>query len=217
MASSTCSGDMPRLQHLHAVSVEDGAHGSSVDAEPITQLVGCRASRVVIDQCLGLVGVELACPSGFGPVDGRWGWRSEVGGASVGASPGLLTGDLHCSKLPQGPRARATCVRRRREPGRPLSCWGATPNPRMSVFARRAGFEQVLPCPRPPPGSARRFAPSRGRAFCLLGDDSQTPACSDAWRRPNRWSPCVNRLLSGQSAPECRALLVSGQRRGGRR
>jgi hypothetical protein len=63
----------------HVVPVEDVADGSSVDAEPGTQFVGCRTSRIVLDQRLSLVGVELPCPPWFRPFGGRWGWCGGVG------------------------------------------------------------------------------------------------------------------------------------------
>lgn len=54
------------------MSVEDVAGRSSVDAEPVAQLIGGRTGCVALDEFLDLVGVELACPSGFGSVDGWW-------------------------------------------------------------------------------------------------------------------------------------------------
>ena len=76
MASSTWSGERPRR---HVVPVEGGANCSSVDAELGTQLVGGRACLIALDESLDLVGVELPCPSGFGPADGRWSRCSGVG------------------------------------------------------------------------------------------------------------------------------------------
>ncbi|MGH3435263.1 MAG: hypothetical protein ACRDRN_02220 [Sciscionella sp.] len=59
--------------HRHAVPVEGGADRAPFDAEPGTQLGYRRSGLVAGDEFLDLVGVELACPSGFGPVDGWWG------------------------------------------------------------------------------------------------------------------------------------------------
>ena len=57
--------------HLHTVAVEDVADRSPVDAEQGTQFVGRGTVQVALDQRLGLVGVELPCPTWFRPVDGR--------------------------------------------------------------------------------------------------------------------------------------------------
>jgi hypothetical protein len=65
--------------HRHAVAVEDIADGPPFDAEPGTQLGGCRSGLVAGDEFLDLIGVELACPPGFGSVDGRWSWFGGVG------------------------------------------------------------------------------------------------------------------------------------------
>jgi hypothetical protein len=64
----------------HAVPVEDVADRSSVNAEPGTQLVGCRTKRIVLDQRLDLVGVELPCPPRLRPIDG--GGAGAVGSGS---------------------------------------------------------------------------------------------------------------------------------------
>jgi hypothetical protein len=58
--------------HRYGVSFEDVADCSPFDAEPITQLVHSRSGLVAGDEFLDLVGVELACPSGLGTLDGRW-------------------------------------------------------------------------------------------------------------------------------------------------
>jgi hypothetical protein len=61
--------------------VEDVADRSPVDAESGTQLVSRCTSQVALDQCLGLIGVELPGPSLFG----RW----AGGGAGVVGSGSL--------------------------------------------------------------------------------------------------------------------------------
>jgi hypothetical protein len=79
MASSTWLGGEAALAHVHVVPVENGADGSSVDAEPITQLVGCRTGGVALDERLDLVGIELPCPPRFRPIGGRRSWCGGVG------------------------------------------------------------------------------------------------------------------------------------------
>jgi hypothetical protein len=84
-------GGETTLAHVHAVSVEDGADRSSVDAEPITQLVDSRSGLIAGDEFLDLIGVELACPSGFGSVEGR---RSGCGG--VGSFRSIISRASTC-------------------------------------------------------------------------------------------------------------------------
>jgi hypothetical protein len=65
--------------HRDVVPVEDVADRPPFDAESRAELIyGC-AGLVTGDEFLDLVGVELPCPSGFGPVDGRWGRCGGVG------------------------------------------------------------------------------------------------------------------------------------------
>lgn len=58
--------------HQHVMPTKDGADCPSVNAELRTQLVHRRSGSVAGDKFLDLVGVELPCPSGFGPIDGWW-------------------------------------------------------------------------------------------------------------------------------------------------
>jgi hypothetical protein len=90
------------LAHVHAVPAENCTHRSSVDAEPITQLVHTRSGLIAGDEVLDLLGVELACPPWFGAVERVWWGRV----ASVAVSPGLLPVCLCCSKFPQGPHMK---------------------------------------------------------------------------------------------------------------
>ena len=62
----------PAPTHRDLVSVEDVADRTPFDAEPVAQFVHGCPGLVAGDEFLDLVGVELACPSGFGAVDGRW-------------------------------------------------------------------------------------------------------------------------------------------------
>lgn len=64
---------------LRTAPVEDVADRPPFDAEPGTQFVHRCSGLVTGDEFLDLVGVELPCPSGFGPVDGRWSRRGGVG------------------------------------------------------------------------------------------------------------------------------------------
>jgi hypothetical protein len=69
-----CSGGSPRrpvgreavAALRHVLPVENGADGSSVDAESVTQLAGRRTRYAARDQRVELVGIHLACPSRFG-------------------------------------------------------------------------------------------------------------------------------------------------------
>jgi hypothetical protein len=65
--------------HRHAASVENVADCASIDAEPCTQLVHRRSGLVAGDEFLDLLGVELACPSRFGPIYGGWSRCGRVG------------------------------------------------------------------------------------------------------------------------------------------
>jgi hypothetical protein len=65
--------------HRHVVSFEDVADRPPLDAEPGTQLVHRRSGLIVGDEFLDLIGVELACPSGFGAFGGRWSRAGAVG------------------------------------------------------------------------------------------------------------------------------------------
>jgi hypothetical protein len=57
--------------HRHLVPVEDVADCPPFDAESGGWFVHRRSGQVARDEFLDLVGVELACPSGFRAV----GWR----------------------------------------------------------------------------------------------------------------------------------------------
>ena len=72
-------GGQATSAYVHTVSVEDVAGRASVDAEPVAQLIGGRTGCVALDEFLDLVGVELACPSWCGSVDGRWSRFGGVG------------------------------------------------------------------------------------------------------------------------------------------
>jgi hypothetical protein len=61
------------------VSFEDVADCPPFDAEPVAQFVHRRSGLVAGDECLDLVGVELACPPWFGAFDGRWSRFGGVG------------------------------------------------------------------------------------------------------------------------------------------
>ena len=67
------------MAHRHVVPVEDGADRPPFDAEPVAQFVHRRPGLVAGDEFLDLVGVELACPSWCGSVDGRWSRFGGVG------------------------------------------------------------------------------------------------------------------------------------------
>ena len=58
--------------HRYVVSFEDVADRAPFDAEPVAELVRRRPSLVTGDEFLHLIGVELACPPGFGALDGQW-------------------------------------------------------------------------------------------------------------------------------------------------
>jgi hypothetical protein len=65
--------------HRHLVAVENVADRPPFDTESGTQFVHRCAGLVAGDEFVDLVGVELACPSGFGSIDGWWGWCGGVG------------------------------------------------------------------------------------------------------------------------------------------
>jgi hypothetical protein len=65
--------------HGHLVAVENVADRPPFDTESGTQFVHRCSGLVAGDEFLDLVGVELACPSGFGSIDGWWGWCGGVG------------------------------------------------------------------------------------------------------------------------------------------
>jgi hypothetical protein len=67
--------------HGHLVAVEDVADCSPFDAESRAEFVHCCSGLVAGDEFLDLVGVELACPSGFGSIDG-WCGAGVVGSGS---------------------------------------------------------------------------------------------------------------------------------------
>jgi hypothetical protein len=77
--STWSGGGEAAAAHRDIVPVEDVADRPSFDAEPGTQFVHGGSGLVPGDEFLDLVGVEPACPSGFGPGDGRWGRHSEAG------------------------------------------------------------------------------------------------------------------------------------------
>ena len=63
--------------HRYVVSFEDVADRSSVDVEPVAELVHRRSGLVPGDEFLDLVGVELTCPPWFGSL---YRWWSRFGG-----------------------------------------------------------------------------------------------------------------------------------------
>lgn len=65
--------------HRDVASVEDLADRPPFDAESFAELVHGCSGLVIGDEFLDLVGVELPCAAGFGPVDGWWGWCGGVG------------------------------------------------------------------------------------------------------------------------------------------
>ncbi|MFE0025433.1 hypothetical protein [Amycolatopsis sp. NPDC059021] len=58
--------------YRHVVLFADVAGRPPFDSEPGTQLIHRGSGLVGGDECLGLVRVELACPSKFESVDGWW-------------------------------------------------------------------------------------------------------------------------------------------------
>jgi hypothetical protein len=58
--------------HEHLMAVENVADRPPFDAEPVAEFIHGCSGLVTGDEFLDLVGVELACPPGFGPVCGRW-------------------------------------------------------------------------------------------------------------------------------------------------
>lgn len=65
--------------HRHAVPMEDGAHRSPFDPEPVTELVHRRPGRVSGDQLLDLIGVELSGAARAVALDRRRLGRVEAG------------------------------------------------------------------------------------------------------------------------------------------
>lgn len=63
--------------HRYVVPVEDIADRPPFDTEPVAQLVHRGSSQVPGDEFLDLLGGELACPPGFGSLDGQ---QSRFGG-----------------------------------------------------------------------------------------------------------------------------------------
>lgn len=109
----------------HVLPVEDGADGSSVDAESVTQLAGRRTRHAARDQHLELVGIELACPSRFG----------RAASPARGLSPCELRAGVHrVVTIPGWTSPRRTYVRRSVRLPRSLLRAVASP---PALFSRR--------------------------------------------------------------------------------
>ena len=161
------SGGEPLPPRLDAMTLKDGAHGPSVDAELATQGVDGRPGPVAGDQLLHLLSAEL--PSGSGHASLRSGVRpsgrtSELPNQGLQlAKQGLCV--VVASRLPHD--WRPLCRRRHR--GRfVIYPRGATPwNPRgrASPGGVLAGLVRTgKPLEPPGPGFARRGAASRSTA-----------------------------------------------------